>query len=65
LPVDTLVNIDLTLESLHQKITALGKVKWIKIITEDDSYEAGMEFVDTPTEAIKKNGGLHFIETEI
>jgi hypothetical protein len=54
LPVDTLVNIDLTLESLHQKITALGKVKWIKIITEDDSYEAGVEFVDTPGEAIKK-----------
>ncbi len=54
LPVDTLVNINLTLESLHQKITALGKVKWIKIITEDDSYEAGVEFVDTPREAIKK-----------
>jgi hypothetical protein len=54
LPVDTLVNIDLTLESLHQKITALGKVKWIKIITEDDSYEAGVEFVNTPGEAIKK-----------
>jgi hypothetical protein len=54
LPVDTLVNIDLTLESLHQKITALGKIKWIKIIKEDDSYEAGVEFVDTPAEAIKK-----------
>jgi hypothetical protein len=54
LPVDTLVNIDLTLENLHQKITALGKVKWIKIITEGDSYEAGVEFVDTPREAMKK-----------
>jgi c-di-GMP-binding flagellar brake protein YcgR len=54
LPVNTLVNIDLTLESLHQKITALGRVKWIKIITEGDAYEAGVEFVDTPGEAIKK-----------
>lgn len=54
LPVDTLININLTLESLHQKITALGKVKWIKIITEGDAYEAGVEFVNTPAEAIKK-----------
>jgi len=54
LPVDTLVNIDLTLASLHQKITALGKIKWIKIIKEGDSYDAGVEFVNTPNEAIKK-----------
>jgi hypothetical protein len=54
LPVDTLLNIDLTLKSLRQKITALGKVKWIKIIVEDESYEAGVEFVNTPGEAIEK-----------
>jgi len=54
LSVDTLLKIDLTLESLHKKITAIGKVKWIKIIVEDKSYEAGVEFVDTPDEAIRK-----------
>ena len=54
LPVDTLLKIDLTLESLHQKITALGKVKWIEFNIEDESYEAGVEFVDTSSEAIKK-----------
>jgi len=54
LPVDTLLNIELTLESLQQKINALGKVKWIKVIIEDESYEVGLEFVDTPKEAIKK-----------
>ncbi|HCP08579.1 MAG TPA: hypothetical protein DIT25_02150 [Candidatus Moranbacteria bacterium] len=54
LPVDTLVKMDLTLENLHQKISALGKVKWIKVIVEDKSYEAGVEFVDTPDKAIQK-----------
>jgi hypothetical protein len=54
LPVDTLLKIDLTLESLHQKITAFGKIKRIEFNTEDGSYEAGVEFVDTSSEAIKK-----------
>ena len=54
LPVDTLLKIDLTLESLHQKITALGKVKWIEFNIEDGSYDAGVEFVDTPGDAIQK-----------
>ena len=54
LPVDSLLNIDLTLESLHQKITALGKVKWIEFNIEDGSYDAGVEFVDTPSDAIQK-----------
>ena len=52
LPVDTILKIDLTLESLHQKITALGKVKWVEFNTEDGSFEAGVEFVDTSSEAI-------------
>jgi hypothetical protein len=54
LPVDTLLKIDFTLKNLQQKITALGKVKWIKIIIENKYYEAGVEFVNTPLEAIKK-----------
>jgi hypothetical protein len=54
LPVDTLLKIDFILKNLQQKITALGKVKWIKIIIENKYYEAGVEFVNTPREAIKK-----------
>jgi c-di-GMP-binding flagellar brake protein YcgR len=54
LPVDTFLKIDLTLESLHQKITALGKIKRIEFNTEDGSYEAGVEFIDTSSEAIQK-----------
>ena len=54
LPVDTLLKIDFKLKTLEQQITALGKVKWLKVLIEDKSYEAGVEFVDTPGEAIKK-----------
>jgi hypothetical protein len=54
LPVDTLIMIEMTLKTLRQIITVLGKVKWIKLVIEDDSYEAGVEFVNTSSEAIKK-----------
>jgi hypothetical protein len=54
LPVDTLLKINFKLRDLQQNITALGKVKWIKIIIEDESYEAGVEFVNAPIDAIKK-----------
>ena len=54
LPVDTLLKIDFKLKTLEKEITALGKVKWIKVLIEDKSYEAGVEFVDTPSESIKK-----------
>ncbi len=54
LPVNALLKIDLILKNLRQKITAFGKVKWNKVITENETYEAGIEFVDTPGEAIKK-----------
>lgn len=54
LPVDTLIKIDFKLKTLEKQITALGKVKWIKVMIEDKSYEAGVEFVDTPGDAIKK-----------
>jgi hypothetical protein len=54
LSVDKLLKIDFTLNTMHKEITALGKVKWIKSILEDKRYEAGVEFVDTPSEAIKE-----------
>jgi len=54
LPVDTLLKIDLTLEGLRQKITAFGKVKRSEFDTEDGSFESGVEFVDTSSEAIQK-----------
>lgn len=54
LPIDTLLRIDFKLKNLQEMITAMGKVKWIKIICEDESYDAGVEFVNTPQEAIRR-----------
>lgn len=54
LPVDTFLEIDLILKNLKQTVTVFGKVKWSKPSEDGKSFEAGVEFVDTPDEAIKK-----------
>ncbi len=54
LPIDTFLKIDLVLKNLKQKITVFGKVKRNKVLVEGESYEAGVEFVDTPDESIRK-----------
>jgi c-di-GMP-binding flagellar brake protein YcgR len=53
LPVNALIKINLALKSLRQNIIAFGKVKWNKIIIKNETYEAGVEFIDTPGESIK------------
>jgi len=47
LPVDTLLMLEFSLVALQQKINAIGRVKWIKVIIEDESYEEGVAF-DSP-----------------
>ena len=54
LPVDTLLKIDFTLKALKKQITALGKVKRIKVIVENIYYEVGIEFVNISREVIQK-----------
>jgi hypothetical protein len=54
LPVVTLLMIEMKLKTLRQTITVLGKVKWVKMIIEDESYEAGVEFLNPPSDEIKK-----------
>ncbi|MGP8154641.1 MAG: PilZ domain-containing protein [Smithella sp.] len=54
LPINILLKMDIKLKYLQQKITAMGKVKWIKIIVEDKSYNMGVQFVSTPREATTK-----------
>ena len=46
LPVDTIIKIDIALSNLKHKITTIGKVRWNKLIIENESYEAGIEFVE-------------------
>ena len=58
MPTDNFRKIDLILKNLKEKRTVFGKAKRNKVIPEGESYEAGVEFVDTPGESIKKLG--HF-----
>ena len=53
-PVDSLLELDFATNTVYQNINALGKVKWIKVIIEDASYEVGVEFVKNPGDAVKK-----------
>ncbi len=52
LPVDTLLKIDLPLPKMHKIISVRGKVRWIKSLYEDEVFEVGLEFVDTPHDVI-------------
>jgi Tfp pilus assembly protein PilZ len=56
LPVGTNIEVEFTSKGIQQQINALGKVKWIKIIIDDESYDAGVEFCGSPGKAIKKLG---------
>jgi hypothetical protein len=56
LPIDTFLKIDVTLKNLKERVTVFGKVIRNKVIAEGESYEAGVIFVDTPSESIKKLG---------
>jgi len=56
LPIDTFLKIDLTLKNSKERVTVFGKVKRTKVIDDGKHYEAGVEFVDTPSESIKKLG---------
>ena len=53
LPVDTLLEIEVAIKNMPQKITTLGKVKWLKVLIENKSYEAGVEFVDIPSDTVR------------
>jgi hypothetical protein len=53
LPVDSLLSMNFKLKDLEEKINAIGKVKWIKVVIEDEAYEVGVEFVNAPIYAIQ------------
>jgi len=55
-PVDTILELVFISKTTNREITTLGTVKWIKVIIENELYEAGLEFLGTPREAIKELG---------
>ncbi len=54
LPVSTLLELDFTSKGVRQQIKILGKVKWGKVINENESYEFGVEFY--PSKEMEKLG---------
>ena len=44
LPVNTIIELDITSKVVHQQIKILGKIKWSKVINENEFYEFGVEF---------------------
>ena len=54
LPVGTYLNIELILKDLQEMIVVLGKVRWIRSIIENEYYEVGVEFVNTPLDPFTK-----------
>lgn len=56
LSVDDLIELEFTSKGMLEQIKTLGKVKWVKVIIDDKSYEAGVEFYGAPGDATKKLG---------
>ena len=48
LPVDTVVRMELSLPKIQKIIWLKGRVKWNKSLCDDEVFEMGLEFVDTP-----------------
>jgi hypothetical protein len=54
LPVDALIELEFTSKGLEEQIKAFGKVKWVNVVIQDQTYDAGIEFCAAPNEAVKK-----------
>jgi len=52
LPINHPLKIRLKLAKTGRIIEVLGRVKWVKRVEENDVYETGLEFENTPQESI-------------
>jgi len=52
LPVNTLLDIEMTLSKMRKVVSVKGKVRWLQQLYDDDVFEVGLQFVDTPPESI-------------
>lgn len=52
LPVDTLLKLELTLTKIRKLVEAKARVRWVNRLYDDDVFEMGLEFVDTPSESV-------------
>jgi uncharacterized protein (TIGR02266 family) len=52
LPIDTILKIQLTLAKMRKLVEATAKVRWVNRLYDDDVFEMGLEFIDTPAESV-------------
>ena len=52
LPVDTVMKMELTLAKIRKLVEATAIVRWVNRLYDDDVFEMGLEFVDTPAESV-------------
>ena len=52
LPVDTVLKMELPLTKMQKIVFLKGKVKWVKSLYDDEVFEMGLEFTDTPPNII-------------
>jgi uncharacterized protein (TIGR02266 family) len=52
LPIDTLLKLELTLAKIRKLVQATAKVRWVNRLYDDDVFEMGLEFVDTPADSV-------------
>jgi len=52
LPIDTMLKIELTLAKMRKLVEATAKVRWMSRLYDDDVFEMGLEFIDTPAESV-------------
>jgi uncharacterized protein (TIGR02266 family) len=52
LPVDTTLKIELTLAKMRKLVEATARVRWVNRLYDDDVFEMGLEFVDTPSGSV-------------
>lgn len=54
LPVDALIELEFASNGLREQMKTLGKVKWVRVIIQDEQYDVGVEFSGAPNDAVKK-----------
>lgn len=52
LPIDAMLKIELTLSKIRKLVQATARVRWINQLYDDDVFEMGLEFVDTPADSV-------------
>jgi uncharacterized protein (TIGR02266 family) len=52
LPVDTMMKLELTLAKIRKLVEVTAKVRWVNRLYDDDVFEMGLEFVDTPAKSV-------------